>query len=65
MLRFVLGMAELTNERVGAVLAACTAVEPPAPLEPTGAGAPFDLRHAALGLLAEAVSGASARTPRG
>ena len=60
MLRFVLGMAELTNERVAAVLAACTAVEPPAPLEPTGAGAPLDLRHAALGLLADAVSGASA-----
>ena len=30
MLRFVLGMAELTGERVGAVLSACTAVTPPA-----------------------------------
>ena len=62
MLRFVLGMAELTGERVGAVLAACTAVEPPAPLEPAAAGPPFDLRHAALGLLSDAVGGVS-RTP--
>ena len=62
MLRFVLGMAELTGERVGAVLAACTAVEPAAPLAPPDAGTPINLRQAALGLLSDAVSGAS-RTP--
>ena len=62
MLRFVLGVAELTGERVGAVLSACTAVAPPAALEPTAAGAPLNLRHAALGLLSDAVRGVS-RTP--
>ena len=59
MFRFVLGMTELTNERVGAVLAACSAVASPAALEPTGAATPLNLRHAAMGLLSDAVSGAS------
>ena len=59
MLRFALGMTELTGERVGAVLAACSAVAPPAAPEPTVAGAPINLRHAALGLLWDAVGGAS------
>jgi hypothetical protein len=62
MLRFVVGVAQLTNERVGAVLSACTAVEPPASVEPPAADAPVDLRHAALGALSDAVGGA-ARTP--
>lgn len=62
MLRFALGMAELGSERVGNVLSACTAVEPPAALEPPAAGTPANLRHAALGLLSNAVGGA-ARTP--
>jgi hypothetical protein len=57
MLRFVLGMAEVTNERVGGVLSACTAAAPPATLEPTAAGTPLNLRHAALGLLSDAVDG--------
>ena len=62
MLRFVLGVTELTGERVGAVLSACSAVAPPAALDPTAAGRPVNLRHAALGLLSDAVAGAS-RTP--
>ena len=59
MLRFVLGLTELTNERVGAVLSACSTVAPPAALEPTTAGAALSLRHAALGLLSDAVGGVS------
>jgi len=59
MLRFVLGMAEVTNERVGAVLSACTAVAPRAALEPTAPGTPLNLRHAAFGLLSDAVDGVS------
>ena len=59
MLRFALGVAELTSERVGAVLSACTAVAPPAALEPTAGGAPANLRHAALGLLSDASGGVS------
>jgi len=59
MFRFVLGMTELTNERVGGVLSACTAVEAPVALEPTVEGRPVDLRHAAMGMLSEAVGGAS------
>jgi len=59
MLRFVLGMTELTSERVGAVLSACTAVATPAALEPTATGTPLNLRHAALGLLSDAVGGVS------
>jgi hypothetical protein len=59
MLRFALGMTELTGERVGAVLAACSAVAAPAAPEPTVAGAPLNLRHAAVGLLSDAVVGAS------
>ena len=62
MLRFVLGVAELTGKRVGAVLSACTAVAPPAALEPAAAGSPLNVRHAVLGLLSDAVSGVS-RTP--
>lgn len=58
-LRFVLGLAELTNERVGAVLSACSAVESPAALDPTAAGTPLNLRHAALGILSDAVLGVS------
>ena len=59
MFRFVLGMTELTSERVGGVLSACTAVETPEALEPMVEGAPLNLRHAAMGLLSEAVVGAS------
>ena len=62
MLRFAIGMTELTGERVGAVLAACSAVAPPAAAEATDTGAPLNLRHAALGLLSDAVGGVS-RTP--
>jgi hypothetical protein len=58
MLRFALGMTELTGERVGAVLAACSAVAPPDP-EAKAPGAPLTLRHAALGMLSEAARGAS------
>ena len=59
MLRFVLGMTELTNERVGAVLSACAAAAPSAALVPPAAGTPLNLRHTAIGLLADAVGGAS------
>ena len=59
MFRFVLGMTELTNERVGGVLAACSAVETPAALEPMVEGAPLNLRHAVMGLLSDAVGGVS------
>ncbi len=59
MLRFALGMTELAGERAGAVLSACAAVAPPAAPEPPAAGAPLNLRHAALGLLWEAAGGAS------
>jgi hypothetical protein len=59
MFRFALGMTELTNERVEGVLSACTAVEPPTALEPTPEGAPLNLRYAALGMLSDAVGGAS------
>jgi hypothetical protein len=59
MFRFVLGMTELTNERVGAVLSACSSIAPPAALEPTAAGTPLDLRHAAMGMVSDAVGGVS------
>jgi hypothetical protein len=59
MLRFVLGMTELTSEGVGGVLSACTAVEPPTALEPMAEGTPVNLRYAAMGLLSDAVVGAS------
>jgi hypothetical protein len=59
MVRFAIGMTELTGERVGAVLAACSAVAPPAAPEALPAGAPLNLRHAALGLLSDAATGAS------
>ena len=59
MFRFVLGMTELTNERVGGVLSACTAVETPEDLEPMAEGTPLNLRHAVMGLLSDAVDGAS------
>ena len=62
MLRFVLGVTELTSARVGAVLSACTAVEPPAALDPMAASTPLNVRHAVLGLLSDAVGGVS-RTP--
>jgi hypothetical protein len=62
MFRFVLGMTELTSERVGAVLSACSAVESPIALEPPAAGTPLDLRHATMGVLSDAVGGVS-RTP--
>jgi hypothetical protein len=67
MLRFVLGMTELTNERVGAVLSACTAIAPPAAAEPSTAGTPLplNLRHAALGLLSDAVGGLAGAPARG
>jgi hypothetical protein len=59
MLSLALGLVDLTNERVGAVLAACSAVAPPVNLEPAPPGAPLDLRHAALGFLSSAIGGAS------
>ncbi len=59
MFRFVLGMTELTNERVGGVLSACSAVEAPAALEPAAAGTPLNLRHAAMGMLSDTVGGVS------
>jgi hypothetical protein len=59
MFRFLLGVTALTNEGVGAVLSACSAVEAPAALEPMAAGTPPDLRHAAIGMLSDAVIGAS------
>ncbi len=62
MFRFVLGMTELTNERVGGVLSACAAVEAPPLLEPTAAGTAPSLRHAAMGMLSDAV-GAASRAP--
>jgi hypothetical protein len=62
MLSLALGLADLTNERVGAVVAACNAVAPRVDIEPTPSGAPINLRHAALGLLSEAVGG-FARAP--
>jgi len=61
LLRFALGMTELTGERVAAVLAACSAVASPSP-ETTAAGAPFNLRHAALGILSDA-AGSVSRAP--
>lgn len=59
MFRFVLGMTELTSERVGGVLAACSAVETPEAFEPMAEGTPVNLRHAVMGMLADAVGGAS------
>ncbi len=59
MFRFMLGMTELTSERVGGVLAACSAVETPAALEPMAEGKPLNLRHAVMGLLSDAVDGVS------
>jgi hypothetical protein len=56
MLSFALGLLDLTNERVGQVLAACSAAAPPVALEPTTADTPISLRHAALGLLSDAAS---------
>jgi hypothetical protein len=58
--RLVLGMTELAGERVGAVLAACSAVESPADLEPATEGRPLDLRHAAVGMLSDVVAGVTA-----
>jgi hypothetical protein len=62
MLSLVLGLVDLTNKRVGDVLAACSAVAPPVTLEPPTGGAPISLGHAALGLLSEAARGL-ARAP--
>ena len=62
MLRLVVGVADLTQERVGAVLAACAAAAPPVPFEAT-AGAPIDARYAALGLLSRAVGRAPTLLP--
>lgn len=59
MFRFVLGMTELTSERVGGVLSACTAVETPEALAPMAERAPLSLRHAVMGLLSDALAGAS------
>ena len=59
MFRFVLGMTELTSERVGGVLSACSAVEAPVALESMAEGTPLNLRHAVMGLLSDAVGGAS------
>jgi hypothetical protein len=54
MFSLALGLADLTNERVQSVLAACSAVASPVTIEPAAAGAPVDLGHAALGFLTEA-----------
>jgi hypothetical protein len=59
MLSLALGVIDLTNERVGAVLAACSAIAPPVELEPAPPGAPVDVRHAALGFLTSAIAGVS------
>jgi hypothetical protein len=62
MLSLALGLLDLTNERVGAVLAACSAIAPPVNLGPVAPGAPINVRHAALGLLSEAI-GAVSKAP--
>jgi hypothetical protein len=62
MFRLALGLMDFTHERVARVLEACSAVEPSIELEPTLAGAPIDLPHAALGLVSDAV-GAAYKTP--
>jgi hypothetical protein len=62
--RFALGVVDVTRERVGEVLAACDAAEPPINLEQPAAGAPISLPHAALGFLSDAgsrLAGAPAR----
>ena len=59
MFRFVLGMAELTSERVGGVLSACSAVEAAVALEPMAEGTPLNLRHAVVGMFSDAVGGVS------
>jgi hypothetical protein len=58
MFRCAFGVADLTQERVGAVLAACAAAAAPVPFEPRP-DARIDVRHAALGILSDAVSGAA------
>jgi hypothetical protein len=62
MLSLAMGLADLTNERVSAVLAACSAVAPPVSVEEPIPGAPISVRHAALGFLLDTV-GRAARAP--